>query len=93
MASPLTREDAIRLALADAGARAGAVAALGSASDETFPNSALGAPRPGEISLDVMTPGWKIRANAGGSAFVYRAGARQVRFVDADGTVHVIYPR
>lgn len=82
----------MRLALADAETRAGALPSLSSVDDETFSNSVLGASRPGEMSADVMTPGWRITANAGGRAFVYRASARQVRHVDPDGAVFLIYP-
>jgi hypothetical protein len=92
MAATLTREDAVQLALADAESRAGVPAVASSVDDEAFTNSALGAPRPGEMSADVMTPGWQIRANAGGQAFVYRASARQVRHLGDDGSVIMIYP-
>ncbi len=92
MAAPLTRDDAIRIALADAETRAGATAVLTSVDAETFTNSALGASRPGEMSADVMTPGWRIHANAGSRSYVYRAGARQIRLVADDGAVLLIYP-
>lgn len=92
MAATLTRDDAIRLALADAESRAGGPAVASSVDDETFTNSALGASRPGEMSADVMTPGWQIHANAGARAFVYRASARQVRHLSDDGSVILIYP-
>jgi hypothetical protein len=92
MAAPLKRDVATRLALADAESRAGAPAVVTSVDDETFTNSVLGASRPGEMSADVMTPGWQIRANAGGRAFVYRASARQVRHLCEDGSVILIYP-
>lgn len=93
MAEALTREDAVRIVLEDASSRFGATSALSSVEDETFPNTALGAALPGEMSAMMMTPGWRISVNAEGSAIVYRASARQVRLVGEHGDIELIHPK
>ena len=95
MARKLSKEEAVDLAVRDAARRAGvgaeAVRVL-AAKETEFPNSALGAPRPGEMSADMMTPGWAVRVEAGSHALEYRATPRQVRLVGFDGGNHVVFP-
>lgn len=93
MSVSLTREDAVRIAVADAEHRSSAAAAVSSVEEDTFGSSALDAPRPGEMSASVMTPGWRILVNAGDRSYVYRASARQVRLVGDEGPVQLIHPK
>ena len=95
MADQLTKDGAVQIATADAAKRAGVDASavrVESVESTTFPNSALGAARPGEMSADMMASGWTVRVSAGGRAMEYRANARQVRLVNFDGNNHVVYP-
>ena len=94
MARKLSKEEAVYIAVRDAARRAGidAAQARADAKDATFPNSALGAARPGEWSADMQTSGWTIRVAAGGRSLEYRANPRQVRLVGFDGGNHVVFP-
>ena len=94
MARKLSKAEAVDIAVRDAVTRAGGDAndARADASDATFPNSALGAARSGEMSADMVTAGWTIRVAAGGRALEYRATPRQVRLVGFDGANHVVFP-
>ena len=92
MGRTLSKDEALETALRDAASRAGGDASVGSIEESTFPNSALGAPREGEMSADMMTSGWTIRVTAGARTLEYRANERQVRLVDFDGGNHVVYP-
>ena len=92
MAKKLSKDEAVRIAVEDAAARTGASdARLVSAKDTTFPNAALGAARPGEMSADMMTSGWTIQVSAGGRTLEYRANPRQVLLAGSTGN-HVIHP-
>lgn len=55
-----------------------------------FPDAALGAPIEDEMSAQVITPGWRIRLNANGKTYEYRATARQLRLFNFDGENHKI---
>lgn len=94
MARKLSKEEAIDIVVRDAAKRAGVDASevRAEASETTFPNSALGAARPGEMSADMLTKGWSIRAQAGSSSLEYRANARQVRLVGSGGGNQLIFP-
>ena len=50
-----------------------------------FPNASLGAPVEDEMSAQVITPGWRIRFQAGGETYEYRATQRQLRLVNFKG--------
>ena len=95
MARKLSKDEAVDLAVRDAARRAGVdsgAARVASTESVEFPNSALGAPRPGEMSADMVTPGWAIRVEAGSRSLEYRATPRQVRLVGYDGGNHVVFP-
>jgi len=94
VARKLSKDEAVEIAVRDAAKRAGVdrTAARADAATATFPNSALGAARPGEWSADMETSGWTIRVAAGGHSLEYRANPRQVRLVGYDGGNHVIFP-
>jgi hypothetical protein len=95
MGDELSKEGAVDVAVRDAAARSGVGAAdvrVDAAEDSLFPNGALGAPREGEVSFSMMTPGWTILLTAGGRALEYRADSQQVRLVGVGGQNHLIYP-
>ena len=50
-----------------------------------FPDAALGAPVEDEMSAQVITPGWRIRLNAQGESYEYRANDRQLRLFNFKG--------
>jgi hypothetical protein len=50
-----------------------------------FPDAALGAPVEDEMSAQVITPGWRIRLQAAGETYEYRATERQLRLVNFKG--------
>jgi hypothetical protein len=92
----LSREQAVDLAVRDAAERTGARrddVRTKSVEDASYPNGALGAPRDGEMSFDMVTPGWRIRLEAGGSSLEYRADGRQVRLAGFAGRNHLVFPR
>ena len=90
----LSKEQAVDIAVRDASERSGGadVATVG-VEDASFPNAALGAAREGEMSFDMMTQGWRIRLEAGGQRFEYRADGRQVRLAGFRGGNHLVFPR
>jgi hypothetical protein len=50
-----------------------------------FPDAALGATAEGEMSAQVITPGWRIRLKAHGQTYEYRASAGQLRLFNFHG--------
>ena len=56
-----------------------------SVEDSDFPDMALGAPEDGEMSGQMITPGWRIRLEANGQTFEYRADKNQVRLYKFKG--------
>ena len=50
-----------------------------------FPDAALGAPVEDEMSAQVITPGWRIRLNANGRTYEYRATQKQTRLSNFNG--------
>jgi len=50
-----------------------------SVEDDDFPDMALGAAEDGEMSGQMITPGWRIRLGANGQNYEYRADKNQVR--------------
>jgi hypothetical protein len=57
----------------------------GSVEPADFPDAALGAPIEDEMSAQVITPGWRIRLQANGRTYEYRATARQLRLFNFNG--------
>ena len=56
-----------------------------SVSDNDFPDMALGASGPGEMSGQMITRGWKIELKAGGQSYEYRADKNQLRLFGFKG--------
>ena len=57
----------------------------GSVEDSDFPDMALGAAEDGEMSGQMMTSGWRIRLEAQGKTYEYRADKNQVRLYKFKG--------
>jgi hypothetical protein len=78
----MSKEDAVEKARKDLARRlkidAGAIKQQ-SVEDDDFPDMALGAAEDGEMSGQMITPGWRIRLGAGGQNYEYRADKNQVR--------------
>jgi len=53
--------------------------------DVDFPDMALGAGVNGEMSGQMITPGWRIRLKANGQSFEYRANEQQLRLFNYQG--------
>ena len=51
----------------------------GSVEDSDFPDMSLGAAEDGEMSGQMITRGWRIRLEAQGQTYEYRADKNQVR--------------
>ena len=69
----------MQAAVDDAAARAGVdpgTVTVVSGVAVTFPNGALGCPEPGMMYTEVLTPGYHVVVEAGGTAYDYRASAR-----------------
>ena len=56
-----------------------------SVEDADFPDMALGAPEDDEMSGQMITSGWRIRLDANGKNFEYRADKNQVRLYKYKG--------
>lgn len=56
-----------------------------SVEDSDFPDMALGAAEDGEMSGQMITPGWRIRLEAQGKTYEYRADKNQVRLYKFKG--------
>ena len=83
-----TKEEAIARARKDLAERLGVDASdikEGSVEDAEFPDMALGAAGKGEMSGQMITPGWRIRLSANGESFEYRANKHQVRLFGYKG--------
>jgi hypothetical protein len=83
----LSKEDAVDKARKDLAQRlnidAGAIKE--SVEDAEFPDMALGAAEDDEMSGQMMTNGWRIRLDANGKKFEYRADKNQVRLFGFKG--------
>ena len=83
-----TREQAVERARGDLAKRLGvSEAEINEVSVENadFPDMALGAPAKGEMSGQMITPGWRIRLNTKSIGFEYRANKSQVRLYNFRG--------
>jgi hypothetical protein len=61
-----------------------------SVSEVDFPDMALGAAEDGEMSGQMITPGWRIKLHAKGQSFEYRANKNQIRVYNYQGENHRI---
>ena len=82
----LTKEEAIARARKDLAGRIGVSDITeDTVEDAEFPDMALGAAGKGEMSGQMITPGWRIRLSANGESFEYRANKHQVRLYNYKG--------
>jgi hypothetical protein len=68
--------EVVQAAVDDAASRTGVVATevtVVSSQSVTWPNPALGCPRRGVMYADVITPGYRVVVEAGGTSYDYRA--------------------
>jgi len=83
----LSKEDAVEKARKDLARRLnvdeGAI--KDSVEDADFPDMALGAGEDDEMSGQMISSGWRIRLNANGQSFEYRADKNQVRLYKYKG--------
>ena len=83
----LSKEDAVEKARKDLAQRlnvdAGAIKE--SVEDADFPDMALGAAEDDEMSGQMITSGWRIRLDADGKNYEYRADKNQVRLYKYKG--------
>jgi hypothetical protein len=83
-----TKQEAIERARRDLARRA--AISEGDVKEESveeadFPDMALGAAEKGEMSGQMITPGWRIRLAANDERFEYRANGQQVRLYNFKG--------
>ncbi len=61
-----------------------------SVEDSDFPDMALGAPEDGEMSGQMISRGWRIKLEADGKSYEYRADKNQVRAFNFKGKNHKV---
>ncbi len=85
-----SKEEAVATARKDLAQRLGVneTEISDSSEDAEFPDMALGAAAPGEMSGQMITPGWRIRLQANGKSFEYRANKNQIRLFNYKGQSH-----
>jgi len=84
----MSKEEAVEKARKDLAHRLGVEAneiKEQSIEEVEFPDMALGAGVSDEMSGQMLTRGWRIRLQAGGQSFEYRANKNQVRLYDYKG--------
>jgi hypothetical protein len=88
-----SKEQAIARAKADLSKRLGiAENAISESSVENvdFPDMSLGAQEADEMSGQMISSGWRIRLNADGKIYEYRADANQLRLFQFRGTNYIV---
>lgn len=83
-----TKEEAVERARHDLADRLGVAATditEESVEDADFSDMALGAATNGEMSGQMITPGWRIRLSAKGNSLEYRANSHQLRLFNFKG--------
>ncbi len=63
---------------------------VSSVSESEFPDMSLGAPATGEMSGQMISSGWRIKLDAAGTKYEYRADKHQLRLHNFNGTNYVI---
>lgn len=84
----MSKDEAIERARADLSKRLGVSAneiSVVSSESADFPDAALGAPVGDEMSAQMITSGWRIRLEAKGKTYEYRASKREVRLYGFKG--------
>ena len=89
----MTRDQAVGRAKSDLAARLGVredEVAEDSVEDADFPDASFGAGSPGEMSAQMITPGWRICLSARGERAEYRANRNRMRLFNFKGENHLI---
>ena len=89
----MSREDAVSRARTDLAGRLGVAEdeiKEDSVEDADFPDASFGAGAPGEMSAQMITPGWRIRLRAGGQTYEYRANRNRIRLFNFKGANHSV---
>ena len=89
----MSKEEAVEKARKDLAQRLGVEAneiKEQSVEDVEFPDMALGAGISDEMSGQMLTRGWRIRLQASGQSFEYRANKHQVRLYNYKGKNFVL---
>ncbi|HEV2881406.1 MAG TPA: hypothetical protein VGX24_09040 [Pyrinomonadaceae bacterium] len=84
----MSREDAVSRARTDLAARLGVAEdeiKEDSVEDADFPDASFGAGADGEMSAQMITPGWRIRLSAGSDVYEYRANRNRIRLFNFKG--------
>ena len=87
----LTRAEAAARARADLAERLGVEereVVEESVEDAEFPDANFGANAAGEVSAQMITPGWRIRLKANGQVYEYRANRNRLRLFNFKGAHH-----
>jgi len=90
---PASKEEAVEKARKDLSKRLGVAdnqITEQSVEDADFPDMALGAGGKGEMSGQMITAGWRIKLNASGQTYEYRANKGQVRLYNYKGQNYLI---
>lgn len=77
-----SKESAVQKAKTDLAQRlrvTGSQIRVVSTREKDFPNASLGAPGSGEMSAQIISPGWQIILNANGKNYEYRADRNHIR--------------
>ena len=84
----MSREDAVSRARVDLAGRLGVAEdeiKEDSVEDAEFPDASFGAGAAGEMSAQMITPGWRIRLSARGDVYEYRANRNRIRLFNFRG--------
>ena len=84
----MSREDAVQRARTDLAGRLGVTEdeiKEDSVEDADFADAAFGAGTPGEMSAQMITPGWRIRLQANGDTYEYRGNRNRLRLFNFKG--------
>ncbi|HEY0083695.1 MAG TPA: hypothetical protein VGB61_12955 [Pyrinomonadaceae bacterium] len=89
----MSREDAVNRARVDLAGRLGVAEdeiKADSIEDADFPDASFGAGIDGEMSAQMITPGWRIRLKARGDVYEYRANRNRIRLFNFKGANHSV---
>jgi len=95
MGSELSKDETVRIARDHFSQRVGANQSdisLLSIEDMTFPDSNFGASKSDEMSMQVLTDGWRILLSHNEKQAEYRANRSKVRLYQFEGSNYRIFP-
>ena len=95
MGSELSKDETVRIARDHFSQRVGANdsdISLLSIEDMTFPDSNFGASKSDEMSMQVLTDGWRILLSHNEKQAEYRANRSKVRLYQFEGSNYRIFP-